>query len=175
MKLLFKPLGFIVFFLLSAFVFLPKINMYYLLEEVLLKNRIVITNENTNSGLFDLKVNNADIVYKKQSLAHVESLNFRSFIFFNNIHIYKIKLTNEKIKKIPKKIENIEFSHSVLNPLYINIQSNGRFGNLKGHIHLAQKKLVLTLKASGFMKKEYPQILKKMNHKKGEYTYEQQL
>ena len=119
MKTIFKYIGYFFFLLFTILIFLPKNNMYYKAEEQLSKNKIIITNEDIKSGLFNFEINQASLIYSKSKFAKVEDVKIKSYLFYNSVDVTNIEVLDKFTKQYPIKTKSLNLSYSVLNPLFV--------------------------------------------------------
>lgn len=172
MKKFLKILIYVFTFIFAIFLFLPKESMYYLVEQNLLKNKIVISNELVNENLFGLDISNGQIYYENINIASVDKIEIQSFLFYSQIKVSDIKLMDSFETMAPSPINKIEIKYSVLKFDKISINSTGLFGELKGFVDIVNRVVSLELTASNKMKDSYSKILKNMKLKEGKYYYE---
>lgn len=174
MKTLFKGLVYISFLLFTIIMFLPKNNIYYFVEEKLSNNKIILSNEDIKSSLFDFEISKSLLIYQNTKFAKIEDIKIKSFVFYNSIDVSNIEVLDKYTNQYPIKTKSLNLSYSILNPLFVDIKSTGDFGKLSAKLDLLKNKITYRLTASNSMKKDYKKILRKMKLKKGEYIYEQQ-
>jgi len=135
------------FFILLIFlvIFAPKQRIYYLLEDKLAKEGIVISNEKFSDNLLGLSIKDADIYVKGIKMAHVASLDLDIFFLYNRLTINSVH-TDKGIQNIvPKSIDNITAVFSIIKPYKIAIEGVGSFGEVKGGVYLNMNKIFLRL------------------------------
>lgn len=172
MKKFLKILVYIFTFIFTIFLFLPKESIYYFVEQNLLKNKIIISNEIVNENLFGLDISNGQIYYENINVASVDKIEIQSFLFYSKIKVNDIKLMDSFENMAPSPIDEIEIKYSVLKFDKIEINSNGLFGELTGFVDIINRVVSLELIASNKMKDSYSKILKNMKLKEGKYYYE---
>ena len=169
----FKLFGLMIFFILSLIFFMPKVNLYYKLEQVLQQQNIIISNEKLNDNGFNLEIKDATVFFDSLESAKIEHLDISTLILYQSLNIQNIKLSGIASSFIPISIENISIKHMIINPLNITISANGEFGTLNGSLHIIDKNLHITLKLSKQMLKRYKKTLKYLEkNKNGDYNYD---
>jgi len=135
------------FFLLLIFlvIFAPKQQIYYLLEDKLAKDGIVISNEKFSDNLLGLSIKDADIYVKGIKMAHVESLDLDIFFLYNRLTINSVHTDKAIQNLVPKSIDNISAVFSIIKPYKIDINGMGSFGEVKGGVYLNMNKIFLRL------------------------------
>jgi len=119
----------------------PKQEIYYLLEQELKKNDIIISNETLIDRWFGVVIQNADIYVKGAKMAEVEELELNLFFLYNTLTIKEIKI-DEAIHNIaPKNIQEAKIKYSIIDPLNITIDIAGSFGVATGAVELLKKEV----------------------------------
>lgn len=168
-----KYIGYTIFFVLALIYFTPKVAIYYLLEEKLNPYGIVIGDEKPQDNGLYLDVKDAVIFVKEVETAKISKIKIKIFGLYNSIDLKNIKLSTATSSLTPTKISEIYLSHSIFNPLYININSSGEFGKFKASFNLLNLNLHLNLEASDIMKKDFKSTLKSLKRlDTGVYTYD---
>jgi hypothetical protein len=94
-------------------VFSPKRELYYLLEEKLKDNSIVVYEESIDDGFFSLSVKDAKLSYSGLDVATIGELNISSFLFYSIVTIYDVSLSDIVKPFAPIKTLNIKISHNI--------------------------------------------------------------
>ena len=98
---------FIVWF--AFLLFMPKQELYYALENVLLEQGIEINEKEMDSGLFSLQVKEVSVYVKGIKVATVDELNFFSLLFYNSVDIGKVKVEESLKSFAPESIDKTQF------------------------------------------------------------------
>ena len=172
MKKILKIFLYIIVFVFAIFIFLPKESLYYFAEKSLLEKKVIISNEKIKENLFGLSISNADIYFENINISTVDKIEIKSYLFYSKIEINSIKLMDSFENMAPSPIDNIKIKYSILKFDKIEISSNGLFGELRGHVDILNRVILLELTASSKMKEKYSKILRNMKLKDGKYYYE---
>lgn len=172
MKKLLKIFVYVIVFILSMIIFLPKESLYNLVEKQLEKEHLIISNEKRDENLLGLTINDANIYYQDIKIANVEKNSISTYLFYTNINIENIRLLDSLKTMIPSPISNINISHSIFEYDKLNIIGNGSFGDISGFVDIVNRVIFLELNASNKMKTSYSKILMNMKLKDGRYIYE---
>lgn len=172
MKKIFKISTLVFAFLLSFLLFLPKDSIYFLIEEKLAKEKIVLSNEQITGSLFGFEIKGADVFYENIAVANVNKITLKSYLLFNEIKIKDIRLMESLQAFAPSLIDEINIKYSVFDFKNIKIDSFGNFGNVKGKVDLINGVLFLELTPSNKMRSLYGNVLSNMKFNNGNYTYE---
>jgi len=165
-------LAYVLFFILALMYFMPKKNVYYLLEKELQANNIVISHEEVVDTGLSLKLNHLDIYMESIESANVASVDVSLFGLYNAVHIKNIKLTSVASSILPIKINDVTVQYSILNPLNVTLNAVGGFGSVSGYANVLDRNMTLILKPSKMMKRKYKATLNGLRKKSnGEYEY----
>ncbi|MBD3792584.1 MAG: hypothetical protein IE889_00260 [Campylobacterales bacterium] len=123
----------------------PKEEIYYLLEQELNKQDIIISNEQFTDRWYGLEINHADIYVKGINMAQVGSLRLNLFFLYNSLTVDSI-LTDKGIHNVaPESIDTLSATYSVINPMNVVINTAGSFGAAEGSVNLAERHLMIRL------------------------------
>ena len=171
-KKLSKFFAYTIFFVLALMIFSPKSSAYFFMEANLKKFDVVISNEILKENTFSLDVRNLHISVKGIDSATIKKVNFKFLILFNSIKFQNIELSSLVTSFVPAKINEINISYTLFNPLYLNAHGVGRFGDIKVKINLLKRELRAVLKPSQKMLRSYQNSLRNFKKdSKGEYVY----
>lgn len=164
------------FFIMSAMVFLPQKNIFYLAEKFLEKNQTYISNETIEQKLFGLDIKNLEILFEDIKIGNVQDVQMNFLGFYNKIIINKTIIKAGNFTFIPKNINIIEAKYSILAPLKILLYSESDLGTIHGFISLNDQKLFLELQPTKDAQVKYANVLKVFTaQKEGLYTYEKNI
>lgn len=171
-----KPLIWIVaiaFFIIAT---LPKEQLYFKLEQTILKNNeIIIYDETTTNSLLSLKIKDAMISYKGIDAAYLQNLNIFSVLFFTKIDLKSLKINKSIQNIIPANINKLEILHNIFMPHLVDINAELKVGTLVGEVNLLNKTINLKLEVKGKIEPSERRVLnfmEKSKTQKGVYTYE---
>lgn len=167
-----KILFYIIFFVLALFYFLPKNNLYYLLENELEVNKVILFDEVVTDEGFRLNTRNTFIFYDSIDVAKVENMDIFLFGVYNTIAIQNVKLTGIAESFLPVDVRSLDATYSILNPKLLSAYVEGVFGEAKIEVDLFERKIRIHLVASQLMKKQYKSTLRNLKkNENGEYSY----
>lgn len=172
MRSIFRLFIYLIVFIFSIMIFLPKESIYNFAEKQLVKNEIIISNEKKEETSFSLLLSDANIYYQGINVANVNKASITSYLFYTKISIKTVKLLDSLESMAPTPINNIELSYSVLDYQKAKIKGSGAFGKISGNIDLINRVAYIELEASKKMKSSYSKILRNMKLKEGRYIYE---
>jgi len=171
-----KFLVYLLFFITMVLYFLPKENLYFLLEQELAKKEIFISNEEIKEKAFGLELQNATISYEGIEAAQLKSLDINLFLLYNSLDLQEIELSSLIANYWPQKIQECHLSYSILSPLQIEGVAQGVFGTIEAHYMIKEATLTVILHPSKIMLKKYRSTLRYFKKlKNGEYSYEKSL
>jgi hypothetical protein len=173
-KKILKYFLYIFLFFIAFVYFIPKTNLYYLMEKYLVKYDVVISNEKLQEKFFDLNIKNMDISVKGIDSAKIENGDITLSLLYNKVDLKKIKLSSVMQNFFPVNIEHIYVVYTIFNPLNITGEAKGDFGEAKIKVSLLNRKAILILHPSKLMLRKYRTVLRELKKlKNGEYKYEE--
>lgn len=172
-KKLLRFLAYTLFFILALVYFAPKISVYYFLEEQIKPMGVVISSEELSDSGFSLNIENASVSFKSIESANVENTNIKIFGIYNSIGIKDIVLSSAASSFVPLKIASVDVAHSIFNPLNVNAEIVGEFGEAKLMLNILDRRVHIKLLPSKLMLKSYKNTLRSLKKdKNGEYIYD---
>ena len=141
--------------LLSLAIFAPKRELFYLLEERLMQQDIIISNEEIEAGPFTLTLNHPELYFKGIKVADIGEVRLFSLLFYTAVTVKEIKTDASLQKWIPGEVDNLTVAYQLWNPGNITLDALGSFGRAEGvvslrkrviHIDLVEEKSIETLK-----------------------------
>jgi len=148
-------------FLVGITIFIPKENLFYLLQKELSPN--IYINTDLSSNPIKLSLTRGQLYFNNMNMVNFEEIDIFIYLFYN-----KILLKNVKFEIGNYRVESGKIIYSILSPLKIFIKGKGNFGLIDGFIDLKEKFIkiyILDLKNSTIKR-----LLKK--DEKGYYYYE---
>ena len=145
MQVVKKALLLFLVILFSLAVFAPKRELYYLLEAYLLRQDIIIDNEEIESGLFTLKLRHPELYIKGIKVANIKEVSLLTLLFYSTISAREIKTDASFQNWVPEKIDVVSLRYQVLNPMNITLKARGSFGMLDGYLSIKNRVLHLDL------------------------------
>jgi len=139
MRLVRNVIIFLISMVAGLIIFMPKLSIYYYLENTLAKQGIVIYNEKTNSSLTKLTVSNANISFQGADIAEISYLEVKPLLVYNTIEAKNIELAGIAKQFLNIQIDSLKAKHTILNPYIVKIDTNGTFGNALGYANLKER------------------------------------
>ena len=155
MQVVKKSLLFFIVVLLSLAIFAPKRELYYLLEAYLMRQDIIIDNEEIESGFFALTLHHPVLYVKGIKVADIEEISLFTLFFYTTISAKGIKTDASFRRWVPGQIDIVSLRYQVLNPLNITLQAKGSFGVGNGYFSIDKRVLHIDLteaKSIGMLK-----------------------
>ena len=141
--------------LLSLAIFAPKRELFYLLEERLMQQDIIISNEEIDDGLFTFTLRHPELYFKGIKVADINEVRLFSLLFYTSVIVKKIKPDASLHKWVPGEIDNLTAGYLFWKPGNIALGAVGSFGRAEGvvsinkkmiHIDLTEEKSIKALK-----------------------------
>ena len=152
--------------------FTPKVSIYYFLEEELQKQGVIISAEEVVDSGFSLQISHANISYKGVDSAKVEFIEVNIFELYNSINVQDLVLSSAAESFVPLKINTVNVSYSILNPLNVVGGAEGDFGTLETKYTILENSVKLRLEPSKLMLKSYKSTLHNLvKSEDGGYSY----
>ena len=142
--------------ILSLAIFAPKRELYYMLEDRLMQNGIIIHNEQIEDGLISLTINHPKIYVRGILIANVDKIRLWTIFFYSRLAVGNIDIDKSLQKFVPSPIKKVQVAYSLANPTNLSILVTGDFENINGqlslkdrvvHIDITDKKLINRFKS----------------------------
>ncbi|AZV45723.1 hypothetical protein C3L23_00045 [Nautilia sp. PV-1] len=150
-------------FIIGFYIFMPKTEIFYFIQNILSKNGIYLT-ANTKSDIYKLNLSNGKIYYKSIKTAEFKKALIYPYIFYNKLYITDITLPIDNIK-----INEVSLTQNIIHPFIIQIKAESNIAkNIYGNINLSNKEIRI------YFIKIYNNAIKQFlkKDKKGYYYYE---
>jgi len=167
---------YLLFFIGMLLFFLPKENLFYLLEQELSQKEIFISHESIKERSFGLQLKHATISYEGIEAAAIKKTDVVFLLFYNEVTLNNIELSSLVSNYWPQKIALCKVNYSLLHPLLIKAVAKGLFGEIDAEYALDKGELKVLLRPSKLLLKNYRSSLRYFKKlKNGEYSYEKSL
>jgi len=171
-KKILKFLLFFFFFIFALIAFMPKESFYFLLEKELKEFEIVISNEALHENLFSLNVQNLELNTKGIESAVARNAEITLLLFYNSIDLEDVQISSLIDAYAPSKVDTLEISYTILNPLVVYAKASGDFGEAKITFEFLERKLQAIVKPSKVMLTQYQKSMRMLQKdENGEYVY----
>ncbi len=173
MRYIFKPIIYLFLIIFLTIFFAPKINLYYQAEEILDNYKITVSAEKLTDNGYNFKINDGIIYYDDLVVAKIDEIAITPLLVYNKVDVKPFSFSDDMKQFIPLKIDNLNITHTVIDPLHVSIKSSGEFGSLDGIISILDKNISLILQPSKLLLDKKPFWLRKMKKdSQGGYHYE---
>lgn len=173
MKPLMKISAYLAIGIFFIIFFLPKVNLYYKLETMLQEYKITLSQEYVEDSGVALHVKDALLYYDDLAVAQIHTIALRPLLLYNSLDIASFVLHEDMAQFLPTQIDGISAHYSIIDPLHVNISSEGQFGTLEGSIGLFDRNISLHLIPSALLEKQNPFWLRRLKKdSEGGYRYE---
>jgi hypothetical protein len=142
----------------ALLLFMPKKALYYKLEEILAKSEVKINEERIDEGLFSLSIQKPKVFVKGIQIATLEKIDVFTVLFFTKLKLDTLKLDESLKAMAPTDIERITASHSVLNPMHIQVDAVGEFGDVAGKVDMKNRTLRMDFNGTSALKTLKPKL-----------------
>jgi len=149
--------------ILSLAIFAPKRELYYLLEDRLKENGIIIHNEEIEDGLISLTLNHPTIYFKGALVANVDKIRLWTIFFYSRMAIGHININPTFPNIIPSPITKLQVSYSLVDPTNLSILVTGNFEDLNGNLSIKDKNIHIDVTDKKLIKKLKSQLKKGEN------------
>ncbi|GAB6075072.1 hypothetical protein [Nautilia lithotrophica] len=151
-------------FIIGFYFFMPKKNLFYLIQNKLYQTYNIALKTDIKSNIFKLSLTNGNIYFKNIKIATFKNADIYPYIIYNKIEISNIKIPINNLIIYKSKL-----IQTITNPLIIKIKAFSNFAKkIYGEIDISKKEIKLYF--NDIKNKSIKQILKK--DKKGYYYYE---
>jgi len=160
-------------FIMMLLYFFPKVELYYTLEEFLKSEKIIFSDERVKDKGFTLSSYNSKLYYKGVYGGDVEDISLSTLLLYNSLSFKNAYLNSALAEILPKKIEYLNITYAIYNPMHITIDGKGDIGKISGYINPFSKLLHIELNVAKKEKTKYATLLRKFKaDEKGVLIYE---
>ncbi|MDF1877752.1 hypothetical protein JHD47_07975 [Sulfurimonas sp. SAG-AH-194-L11] len=171
-KRVLKFLAYTLFFIFALMVFIPKSSVYYLLEEKIKNFDVVISKETLKENIFSLGVKNLNLSFKDIEVGVVDEADIELLLFYNRLHFKKIQLSSLVKAYLPSKVEELQITYTIFNPLVLKVEGRGEFGEIDAAFDILKRSLRVQLHPTNMMLKRYKKSMRMFKKSKdGVYIY----
>jgi len=141
-----------VVFLLGVILFMPKVNLYYTLENFLKKEHIVIKEGSLKDRWVDLSIKDAVVFYDGIASVEASSITVLPWLLYHKVTMQDVHPTPDIARMFDANAQRVTMTHSVLDYKHIMIEAEGDFGLLHGTLDVMEQKIHLVLEVSELFK-----------------------
>lgn len=129
--------------LLSIVIFAPKRELYYLLENKLVEEDIIISQEKINAGLFSLDIIEPDLYIKGLKIASVKRVKVTPLLFFTTASVREVQFDPAFDRWVAGGVTKITATHQLFDPFRIQLVFSGGFGEARGYADMQTRMMHL--------------------------------
>ncbi len=148
MRLIVKALLYITLVLLLIIFFAPKRQLYYAAEEQLEQYKVIHSGEFVKDSGFLLSLRDGTLYFEDLRIAKIAQITVLPLIVYNNISVAPFSFSQQMQSMVPGTVDSISITHSIVNPLSIDIKASGDFGELQGSVQPLDRNISLLLSPS---------------------------
>lgn len=143
---------------LLAMFFMPKKELYYLLEKRLSEQNIVISGETLQEDLFGFTVKHPTLYLGGAPVAAAKEVSLWSLWIYTKVNLFDLQIA----KGLPSELsaEKVSAVHSIGSPFEVRLVGESSLGALRGKIQLKARMIHLDI-AKGGENKALARYLKK--------------
>ncbi len=168
-----KFTAYTLFFLLALMYFTPKLSLYYFVEHQIKKYGVIIDDEVVVDNGLSLSIYDAKVNVKSIESVKIKDTQIQLFGFFNSVSLRGLELSSVAASLVPTKVESVDISYNIFQPLNLNAQAVGEFGEADASFDFLDFAIHLELHPSQKMLRDYRQTLSNLKKsKEGVYTYD---
>jgi len=139
MRLVRNILIFLIAIVAGFIIFMPKLSIYYYLEQKLAQQGVVIYNEKVNSTIGKFSLSHANISYQGADVAEVSYLEVKPLVAYNSVEARGVELVGMAKQFLNVGIDNFKAKHTLLKPYIVKLDANGTFGSAHGYANLKER------------------------------------
>jgi len=143
-----KIILFITMFLFGIVLFMPKVNLYFTLENFAKKEHVEVKEGTLKDRWIDLNIKDATIFYDGIASLNANELTIAPWLFYNKVTALGISPTKEIKSMFDVTADKVSLIYSVLDYKYIMIEAEGDFGQIEGTLDVIEQKVRLILTPS---------------------------
>jgi hypothetical protein len=152
--------------------FLPKENLYFLIEHRMDEYKIILNNETLNDFGGVLTVSKPHVLYGGEEVGEIDEITILPFILYNEIDVKGLHFAKSLQNFIPSEIEKANVRATLFYPLKVWINIKGDFGEIDGSYNIYSKTIRFILKPQEGFRQKYPLIYANFKDVEGELIYE---
>ena len=145
---------------ITIIVMMPKLELYYKLEEELLKHEIILNEEEIDEGLFSLKLKQVTVYFKGINVATIEEVKMATLLFYSCLKVQTLKVDDSLKTMVPQNTKEAKATHAVWSPFNLSVEASGTFGAMEGSIDLSERNMRLDFNESKSLQMLKPQLRK---------------
>ena len=128
---------------LAVMLFMPKKELYYLLEKKLYTQQIMISGERVQEGPLSLTIAHPVFSLAGASLARAEHITLWSLLFYTKADVKGVVVAEGLPAEV--SIQTLTATHTLLSPMKITLSGESSIGALQGYVDLGTRTLHLDI------------------------------
>jgi len=129
----------------ALLVFMPKIELYYLLEKNLANQGVKINEKKIQEGPFSLHIDKMQVFVKGIDIATIDEADLMTLLVYSRATLKNVLVDPILKDNVPQKIDEVHLTHHLFAPTKIAIDMRGNWGKIEGQISLLDRKIHLDL------------------------------
>lgn len=126
---------------LALLLFMPKSELYYLLEHKLVDEGVKINERQIKEGPFGLSLYGAKVYYRGVPTIEIAEVDLLTLLVYHRVTVRGLGVDPLLKKQFPDTIKEMVITHSPIDPLHITVAGQGSFGDFTGSLDLRTRKL----------------------------------
>jgi hypothetical protein len=143
-----KILLIVVSFALGLIFFMPKMNLYYTMENILKKEHIMIEEGSIKDRWFDLHITDATLLYDGIASVNVGDISVKPWLVYNTLSATDVAPTKQLQQMLNVQAKEVSLRYSLLDYKHVLIEANGDFGEVEGSADIFAHTIRLNLTPS---------------------------
>ncbi|MDR0761469.1 MAG: hypothetical protein LBF13_00315 [Campylobacteraceae bacterium] len=166
-----KFLFFAVLFLVLLIAFLPKENIYYVLEEKLSGYGVNLDEENVKESFAGLDLEGVNVLFGSSNIAYIKTAAAFFGILYNKVELTSTAPSGNMRSFIPL-MDKVSAWYTPFYPTKVFLRGEGGIGSISGSYNLYDKKIYLELQPSADFSRRYPMLNANFKKIDGRLVYE---
>lgn len=126
--------------------FAPKRELYYLLEEKLQENNVIIADEEIDLGLFGLDIRHPKIYVSRIPAATADNIDIWSIALFSASSVNGLKVMEGFPQEVT--VDELDITNLIFTPFELSLSGTSSLGELNGSANLNEGHVRLNLGAT---------------------------
>lgn len=169
-----KILVFIIVFYIALIALMPKINLWYTLENYIKDKKIVIDEKIVSDQWFWLNIDQAVFLFDGLKSANIENIKIYPLLAYNKVVVKNITAGQDVKNVFNFNAEELTLQYSIRDIKHLFIASHGDFGKIEGSVDLMEQKInVKLIPSKAFESNKF--LLQTFKKTKEGYIYESSL
>ena len=136
----------ILLLIVGLVLFMPKVNLFYALGDLMKKELVQIQQKSIKDRWVDLQLLDATVFYDKIESIKAKEIDIKPWLLYNKITLKEIKPSSSIKRFFNFKANSAVITHSILDYKKAHIEADGDFGEISGEADLIARKIHLLLK-----------------------------